>query len=439
MYYTVPFYLNELQNLRVLALQREKTMQEEGEFFSIVQDLGLTGILLPFSNAPKLEELYLENNHLQGEIPEKFLLSVEDTTKSLKVDLSSNMLSGMIPASLSKFDNLHINLAQNGISEIPNELCAKSSWMNGEVASGGCDAILCPPGTYNTVGRRTPTEECEVCNFRGAAMWYGSVMCGALFPSGMTEQMMLEELYTATGGVAWTDSTNWPREDIPVCQWFGVTCEVIDGEDRVTELDLSNNGLQGIVPSIVFYLPRLRKLNLGLNKVWVKFGDIRYTVLEELFLDGANVASLEGISQASNLRTLHLHQNPLDGQSIPDELYELSNLEIINLSGCGLIGTISPLVGQLQNLVSLLVHDNHLESTLPSTIGQLRLLQDLFLTDNDFIGTLPAEMSNLVSLRGLFMDSYSRKGAGITGPLPSFSTMPKLRELHLVRCSVDIL
>jgi len=303
-------------------------------------------------------------------------------------------------------------------------------WFDGELAAG-CDAFLCPPGTFNEYGRRVGSAGCETCNFRGAALFYGSRTCGALYPQGMTDSYMLQEIYESTAGPSWENSQNWLREDVSICAWYGVTCGMFEGEDHVTELNLSENGLEGIVPSIVFYLPHLKKLDLGRNKVWVDFEDIEYSVLEELFLDKTNVASLDGISNAASLKTLDLKQSQLVGQSIPEEFYNMTNLTSVDLSESGLSGTLSTKIGNLQKLTSFLVKNNDLSGVIPASIGQLKNLEDLVLSDNTFHGQLPSEINGLASLKSFFLDAHNRGGAGISGPLLSFSSMPKLRDLLL--------
>ena len=428
---TLPIELDDLTNLRVLALQREETKPDPNQpLFQVVQDVGLKGDIIPFSNTPKLRELYLNENHLQGDIPYDFLLGIDDTSATIRVDLSSNMFNGAPPASLVRFDDLRLDVSGNSLRDVPSELCSKTEWFDGAL-DAGCDAFLCPPGTFNEYGRRIGSEGCETCNFRGAAMYYGSRTCGAIYPQGLSDSQMLQEVHETTGGLSWDNSTNWLSGDVSVCEWYGVTCDQINGKSYVTGLDLSNNGLEGLVPSIVFYLPHLKVLNLGKNKVWVKFDDIDYTTLERLYLHETNVNSLEGISHAASLKTLHLKQTPLDGQSIPDEFYTLSNLTVVDLSQSGLTGTLSTNLGQLESLVSLSLDRNDLSGEIPRTIGKLTRLETLSLSDNNLWGSLPSDMSGLTALESLYLDAYNRRNAGISGPLLSFSTMPKLRELYL--------
>lgn len=424
---SLPIELNSLQELRVLSLQSEETVPDASAFFSVVHDLGLRGSLIPFNNTPKLQELYLGFNHLEGDIPNDFLMGIDDTSITIRVDLSSNLFHGAIPASFVRFDDLRLDLTGNSFREIPDEFCTKSDWFDGAVAAG-CDALLCPPGTFNAYGRRIGAEGCEECNFRGSAIFYGSRMCGAVVPQFMSDSLMLQEVFSSTGGLSWDKSDNWLRDDVSICEWYGVTC---DDQQRVSELSLDGNNLVGLVPSIVFYLPNLRKLNMGRNQLWAKFDDIQYSKLEELHLHETNVNSLVGISNADSLKFLDLKKTQLDGKTIPDELYKLSNLTVLELSECGLTSTISSEIGKLKNLVTLLLDRNDLTGQMPSTIGKLTALEDFFLTDNRFFGTLPPEMENLTSLKSLFLDSYNENGVGISGPLLSFSTMPKLRDLHL--------
>jgi Leucine-rich repeat (LRR) protein len=108
---TLPQELNGLQELRVLALQREEGDVPSTEvFFMVVEDLGLTGGLISFDNTPKLRELYLSDNHLNGDIPADFLLGIDDASATIRVDLSSNMFHGTIPASLVRFDDLRLDV-----------------------------------------------------------------------------------------------------------------------------------------------------------------------------------------------------------------------------------------------------------------------------------------------------------------------------------------
>ena len=79
------------------------------------------------------------------------------------------------------------------------------------------------------------------------------------------DRAALEAFYNATGGPSWTANTNW-LTDAPLSHWAGV---VVDGDGRVTKLDLDGNssgGLQGggsgntLIGSIPDELGQLTKL-----------------------------------------------------------------------------------------------------------------------------------------------------------------------------------
>jgi len=66
-------------------------------------------------------------------------------------------------------------------TNMSEELCFKKKWNDGDVGRYGCDGLICPPGTYNNLGRRNEDENlCKTCD---VAKYYGSVEC-SLYPEG---------------------------------------------------------------------------------------------------------------------------------------------------------------------------------------------------------------------------------------------------------------
>ena len=126
----------------------------------------------------------------------------------------------------------------------------------------------------------------------------------------------LVALYDATDGPNWVDSENW-LTDVPLGDWYGVET---DASGRVVELDLGG----------------------------------RY--------DG--IRDLPG--------------NGLLG-SIPPELGNLANLEVLDLSRNDLTGVIPPELGRLANLRALVLSVNRLEGTIPAELGNLVKLSGLYI------------------------------------------------------------
>lgn len=143
---------------------------------------GLSGPVLDFARMPELFWLDLANNELSGQVPSNLLLSVHPSTYLTMVDISDNKLTGIIPSSLTRFRVFRLYLIRNSIRGIASELCTQTNWFFGEVGDFGCDAILCPPGTFGRFGRQISDEfPCIPCPHDDAgattAPNYGATEC----------------------------------------------------------------------------------------------------------------------------------------------------------------------------------------------------------------------------------------------------------------------
>jgi hypothetical protein len=82
----------------------------------------------------------------------------------------------------------------------------------------------------------------------------------------------LAVIYLQTGGADWTNSTNWLSEK-SLCDWYGVRCgdpghpsdHVL--ADKVRELDLEGNNLDGQLPDSIAILREMRVLWLNDNRI----------------------------------------------------------------------------------------------------------------------------------------------------------------------------
>ena len=428
---TLPTQLNRLSQLQILSFQQETGLADAGlGGFNV----GLSGPLLPLNGLSSLKELYLGRNSFQGTIPEDFISGVTNASRTIKVDLTNNKLGGSIPTSLARFDDLRLFLAGNVIEHIPDEVCDKHSWMDGLMDSG-CDALLCEPGSFNEFGRRNSIKPCQPCAFNASSFFYGSDTCEPQEVDDLDERSILFQLYHSLDGNQWKKRDNWLEDNRPICSWHGVHCASEDnasGAETVVRLELPSNGLKGIIPAVVYHLPSLKVLNVRGNEVALDFHGADATkTLEELYLDKTKMSSLDGIGKIASLKILHLDDNDFGGDVLPNDLYGLSNLEILDLSNSGFGGKLPENIGSLTRLVQLFCHENEFSGTLPAGLGQLDKLEILQLSENTFVGNLPSEMSKMTALKSLFIDSFTRNGAGISGPLLPFSNMTQLRDLFL--------
>ena len=164
--------------------------------------------------------------------------------------------------------------------------------------------------------------------------------------SPATDRAALVALYNATGGANWTDITNWLSTG-PIGEWHGVTA---DASGRVTELNLRENNLTGIIPS--------------------------------------------GLGRLVSLERLDLQGNHLTG-SIPGELSNLTGLQRVDLDYNQLTGALPPWLGNLGDLEALDLNDNRLTGEIPTALGNLANLELIQLRGNAFTGCIPASLQNV--------------------------------------------
>ena len=118
--------------------------------------------------------------------------------------------------------------------------------------------------------------------------------------------------------------------------------------------------------------------------------------MEVLSLRGNNLTGTipSELSSLSNLTALSLGRNSLTG-AIPPELGSLSKLEMLRLDNNQLSGTVPAELGSLSNLITLLINNNRLSGDIPSELGNLDTLTFLGLAGNQFTGCIPEALSDV--------------------------------------------
>ncbi|KAM6589333.1 hypothetical protein CsatA_011938 [Cannabis sativa] len=99
----------------------------------------------------------------------------------------------------------------------------------------------------------------------------------------------------------------------------------------------------------------------------------------------------------------------------------------LGLPSQSLSGTLSPWIGNLTNLQSVLLQNNAISGSIPATVGKLEKLQTLDLSNNTLTGGIPDSLGNLRNLNYLRLNNNS-----LTGPCPeSLSTVEGLTLVDL--------
>jgi len=449
---SIPIEMSELNKLTSIVLSANRMSGEipnELENIPNLQQLhfhgqrdfgGFTGPVPSFSNAAELTDLDLSENSLTGSIPSSFLATVRASKDHAiyaydKINLSSNQITGTVPADWDDFVGLFVNLADNRISGVPNVLCDDDDeFMDGLVGNlteNKCDAILCPPGTFTSVGRQTaPDAPCKTCpgdSPKEQAPYFGSLECGSI----SEERTILEKIH----GLIFTgasEETYWMSAH-PICSWYGITCDNDDetANSGVTEIKLESNSLTTDDPDKVselfFSLPDLERLNIRGNELPLNLDNVGMPPnLEVLQLSDTGLTSIAGIGKATKLKELHFTENDIKG-TFPEEIFDLTYLKELYASFNKFSGSLPTRIGELTDLKEFYAYTNEMTGELPTELGNLVAIENLVLGYNNFKGNLPTELNNLVNLKE-FSVYYNKE---MTGPVLEFSKATKMEKLDL--------
>jgi hypothetical protein len=268
---------------------------------------------------------------------------------------------------MSWIDSLDLSLSGNNlVGPIDTELCEKKQWMTGLVEQFGCDAILCPAGTYSEDGKHTLTAECAPCTGSAASSPYlGQTSCAGTATQSVGAWRSLPEFYQALQGQSWAIRDGWSTidtvmqnkklsdieaADLDYCSFYGVTCS---SSGDVLKVELQDNRLYGVIPPSIFALPTMTTFDVSANRVSMDeeaFERIADTnSLTKLVLSHTDVNSFVGLKDASSIEELYADGNSFDS-GLTEDLFSLTNLQVLECPNSEFRNPIPTLIGKLQNL-----------------------------------------------------------------------------------------
>ncbi|XP_042498504.1 protein NSP-INTERACTING KINASE 3-like isoform X2 [Macadamia integrifolia] len=106
------------------------------------------------------------------------------------------------------------------------------------------------------------------------------------------------------------------------------------------------------------------------------------------------------------------------------------HVSVLGLPSQSLNGTLSPGIGNLSNLQSVLLQNNAISGAIPTDIGKLEKLQTLDLSNNKFTGGIPNSLGDLKNLNYLRLSNNS-----LSGPCPE--SLSNVKGLTLVDLSYN--
>ncbi len=257
-----------------------------------LKGLDLTGTFPAITQGlEELKTLDLSNNKLTG------VSNLTNLTNLTSLKLEGNKLG---------FASLEANISVSGLTYAPQDsvITKVSKLYEQRVDPYTLDRTV--TGSANTyqwfkkdnagvetpVSGSNPTISLNVTSFANEGFYYAEVTSSKVANLTLTTQpiqvkvsslerdrLALMELYTATKGSQWTNSSGWNAATVSN-SWFGVAVE----NSRVTKLALPSNGLDGNVPASLADIASLKTIDLSKNDLR-SFPDVTSLTLTSLKLD----------------------------------------------------------------------------------------------------------------------------------------------------------
>lgn len=222
-----------------------------------------------------------------------------------------------------------------------------------------------------------------------------------VFTANEADSLALVDLYNNTNGNNWNRNDHWLTDN--VYSWEGV--KELDANGQISWLDLSDNNMDGELPSSFSDLTALSVINFNNNSKLT--GEIFSLIVgfDDLLQIEGNDCDFygeipSGIGNHTNLNYIAMWENRLEGE-LPSEIGNLTSLTELRLEGNNFTGNIPSEMGDLSNLYRLNLNINSFTGQIPSTLGNLANLEILSLWGNSLTGGIPEELGNLAALTDL--------------------------------------
>jgi Leucine-rich repeat (LRR) protein len=166
--------------------------------------------------------------------------------------------------------------------------------------------------------------------------------------SNLSDEQVLQSwimagLAYSTGVEQWSTSSAWLDGVGQECSWYGVTCSV--DSNRVSSIFLFDNGLSGnLLPELYLLGTSLEEFDVSQNQINGIVPSV-YGRLSKLFRLELDRNRLKGglptqIGSMTSLKIIKLEFNQFEGE-LPAEMVNLLNLQEFTFFGNNLVGTVS--------------------------------------------------------------------------------------------------
>ncbi|XP_026400402.1 probable leucine-rich repeat receptor-like protein kinase At5g63930 [Papaver somniferum] len=361
---TIPSCITKLRNLKYLDVSSNSL---EGIFSlnSLINELSVTELNFNFNNIIiEIDEHFyptnfqLKNLQLQS-------CNMKGFTNLNRLDLSNNNLMGSIPSCLFKHQTLDcLDLSQNNLQgTLPKVFhFNEDKFIHSNLAQNKLQGSLPLPS------KKTIHFDLSQNHFSGSISFeVGERLSKSRYASLSSNQL--------SGTIPLSFCTNNGFE-MSSC--------------TIQSLNLSNNTLNGRIPSSLGNCSSLFSLHLGMNNL---------------------IGNAPNELEQAPIQYLMLNENFLEG-IFPEFIQRFEMLTVLTLGNNNYEGSVPTFVGSFKYLRILSLRSNRFNGSIPKEISHLGRLQILDLSMNNLSGSIPKRLGNLKMLTSRPNSSTADFGGG---------------------------
>ncbi|KAJ0016472.1 hypothetical protein Pint_09938 [Pistacia integerrima] len=344
----------------------------------------------------------ISHNYIKGNVPD---FSVLGWTVYTQLDISSNYFEGPI---LSLPDGSYTNLSGNKFSGSISFICSSfvGHWkyldLSNNLLSGmlpdcwiNFEELVVLNLANNGFSGKIPPSIGSLHNIQTLRLSHNKFFGELPNLSNCTQLKILDLQDNALSGKI----PEWIGESLPSLLVLSLESNRFNGNipfqlcrlANIRILDLSLNNISGSIPKCFNNFTALSEERTSQAAISHEFDFDYYDAIYK-YIDSAWLTWKGSKHEYKNtlglVKILDLSINKLDG-SVPEEIMSLLGLIGLNLSRNNFSGAITPKIGQLKSLDFLDLSKNRFSGEIPSSLSLIDRLSVMDLSNNNFSGKIP--------------------------------------------------